>query len=78
MNCKLSSILLVTLLNWGSVTSAAKNIQQFSLQTWLPSVANAALFNLPIAAEEYVPPDCGLPLRREGGGARWRQNSLPT
>lgn len=78
MNGRLSIILLLTLLNWGLIAAEAKNIQRFSLQIWRYSVANEALSTMPLASKEYNPPNCGLPMRREGGGARWRQNRLPT
>ncbi|MCG8365145.1 MAG: hypothetical protein MJA27_17675 [Pseudanabaenales cyanobacterium] len=77
MNRNLSSILLITLLSWGLIASAAKSMQQFSIQTWRYGIANQAPFTMPIAFEgSYIPPNCGLPMRREGGGARWRQNQL--
>ena len=79
MNCNLPSVLLITLLNWGLMASAVKFTQQFPLQIWRCSVAHEALSTMPAAAERYVPPNCGLPTRREGGeSARWRQDRLST
>ena len=75
---KFSSILLISLLNWGSIASAVQPIQQFSARTLRPDGADNAASSTPLVSAGYVPPNYGLPLRKEGGGARWRQNRLPT
>ena len=56
MNCRLSTIPLLTMLNLGFVTPEAKFIQQIPTQIQPYDLANQAGFTFPIAAQKYTPP----------------------
>ena len=69
MNCKLPSVLLIALLNWGLIISSAKAMHQAPLHRQYFSATE----NLPtilLTAQSYIPPHRGTPGRLQSGGAR--------
>ena len=69
MNRKLPSILLIALLNWGLMISAAKAMNPTSTPEQHTRAAEKISSTLS-ASQGYNPPSLGTPDRLEGGGAR--------
>ncbi|MDJ0706223.1 MAG: hypothetical protein QNJ46_23375 [Leptolyngbyaceae cyanobacterium MO_188.B28] len=78
MNRNLSSILLINLLTCGAISAGEKSIQPFPVTAWRHGAENQASVSTALISAGYVPPNYGLPIRKEGGGARLYQAPLPT